>query len=93
MLLSVPGIILLEEMRGIAVEHSASVWLLNFGCRINFVHNIGVRMFGRCAVAEILGHLQPAVRFIEGGVYRLSATFFWIGRHMLVRVRFLEGEV
>ena len=67
MLLSVPGELLLEVLGGVAVEHCAPAWLLNYDCRINFMHAIGLRTNGRCAVAptELLSFGEPAVRLVE----------------------------
>ena len=104
MLEGVRGELLLEALGGVAGEPSAAVWLLNFGCRHDVVHAIGLRVNGRRAIATTkrFGLGEPAVRLVEAGIaferlgltllldwYEgLSAALPSIGWHIFVRVVF-----
>ena len=104
MLVGVRAEVLLEELGDFACKPSAAAWLLNFGCRHDFVHAIGLRVNGRRAIATIkipsLG--EPIVRLVEAGIATewldLTLLLVWheglssalpsIGWHILVRVGF-----
>lgn len=83
MLVDVPGELVLKLMENVAREYSANAWLLNFGCRHDFVDTIVLRVNGRLVVAATrissLGELavRPLESELATGRLGLTLLLVW----------------